>query len=151
VCYFVAIGAKAPRWVLAQVFEEHPELDVGKVAVCSQVEPVFPGSDEVILVTRRGCSCDLLGPAAQSSASKATTQPLALAFQQGLITLAREVGSVRLIVHRHAGRPGTHCCYPHPGARISLEMAELMKRERWFVEDVLIEVQARSPARHLVS
>lgn len=148
-CYFIAVGAKAPRRVLAQVFEEHGELELGAVAVCSEVASTFPSSDEVGLVTWRGCSCDLLGRAVQLS--KTNTGALTLAFQRGVMALARELGSVRLIVHRHAGRPSAQCRKPAPRASFRLEVHELLKCERWFIEDVLIEVQGRSNAPILVS
>ena len=101
------------------------------------------------LVTSRGCSCDLLCGTGTSPPANFHARQIGLAFQQGIIAIAREVGSVRLLVHRHAGPPTSRCRIPHPRARFSLDIHEVTTCKPWFVEDVLMEVHRQSSSAHL--
>jgi hypothetical protein len=125
VCYFVSVGAKAPAHRLAWVFEERADLEV----FASPVVSAFPDEDAVRMVTWRGCSCDLVLP------SQRATKLLA-AFRSCIVSVARELGSVRMMVHRHRGP----CQLPAPGPRRTLTVDEFLSDRGWFVEDVVLEV-----------
>jgi hypothetical protein len=133
VCYFVSVGAEAPARLWTRAFAEQAELDVATSPICAAVASAFPAGDEVRLVTWRGCSCDLVGP-------KRRAPKLVAAFQASVVSVARELGSVRLIVHRHR-RP---CQLPAPAARVALTVHEFVSLENWFVEDVVMEILAAS-------
>lgn len=139
-CIFVAVGVDAPAPLMAHVFDEQAELDVGVAQACAQVAKIFPAKDQVRLVTYRGCSCDLLQPPCGSSPERLEAAKCALGFRRAVAELVRQVGSVRLLVHRHAGTPRQPCRGPHPRARFKLEVREFMTCREWFVEDVLMEV-----------
>ena len=128
-CYFVAVGARAPARLLVRVFDEQAELDVSVSPVCAPVARAFPVEDEVCSVTWRGCSCDLVGP------SKRMPE-LVANFRRSVVRVAGQLGSVRLLVHRHR----EPCLLPAAGARLRLTVQEFVSREHWFVEDVVMEV-----------
>jgi hypothetical protein len=134
VCYFVSIGSRAPARLLARVFDEHTALDVAASPVCVPVARAFPVGDEVCLVTWRGCSCDFVGP-------ERRTPNLVGAFQRCVVKVARELGSVRLLVHHHR----EPCRLPAPVPRLGLTVHEFVSREHWFVEDVVMEVSRSGP------
>ncbi len=136
-CYFVSIGASAPARLLAEAFDGQAELDIVASPVCAPLARAFPVEDEVCLVTWRGCSCDLVAPS-QRPTSAVDSRPtrLAAAFQRAVVSVARRLGSVRLLVHRHR-EPRR---LPAPGARLVLTVHEFISREHWFVEDVVIEI-----------
>lgn len=148
-CIFVAFGADAPVQFIRQVFEERAELDLGAVCVCLHVAKVFPSSDEVRLVTVRGCSCDLLAPPGAPS-SRSASAKCASGFRRAVADVVRQVGSARLFVHRHAGVPRDPCRAPNPQARLTLNLREFMTCEQWFVEDALLEISAEAPSEGVV-
>lgn len=139
-CYFVSIGAKAPAHLLAQSFDEHADFDVAASTSCASVARAFPADDEVCLVTWHGCSCDLVAPrkrinlAVESRASK----PF-VAFRRAVLSVARQFGGVRLLVHRH----GETCRLPAPAARVTLTIGDFLSREHWFVEDMVMDIAGR--------
>ena len=138
-CYFVSIGARAPVHLLAEVFDEHAGLDVAASPACAPIARAFPVDDQVCLVTRRGCSCDLLAPSKRPSAAGSRSTKLTAAFQGAVVSVARQLGSVRLLVHRHRDP----CRLPAPGLRLTLTALEFINREHWFVEDMVMEMSDR--------
>lgn len=145
-CYFVAVGAAAPAWAIARVFEELADLDRRATAICPHVASSFPSGDQVRVITAHGCSCDLLDPGTSRVQPNPHARRLTQRFQRGIVALARDAGSVRLLVHRHAGQPSSRCRVPDPRACIRLEVHELMSVRPWYVENVLMEVRGRPPA-----
>jgi hypothetical protein len=138
VCYFVSIGAKAPGRLLAEAFDEQAGLDVVALPVCAPVAKAFPADDEVCLVTWRGCSCDLLGPGKRpASAVDSGATRLATAFKSAVVRVATQLGSVRLLVHRH--REPSDLLLPR-GPQLTLATHELMTREAWFTEERVMEI-----------
>ncbi len=135
-CYFVSIGAKAPVCVLAEVFDAQADLDVAASPAGAPIARAFPVDDHVCLVTSRGCSCDLLAPSNRPSAVGSRSTRLTAAFQGAVLRVARQLGSIRLLVHRHRD-PGR---LPAPGMHLTLTAHEFMNREHWFVEDVVMEI-----------
>jgi hypothetical protein len=113
-----------------RVFDEQ-DLDVAASPVCAAVARAFPVEDEVCLVTWRGCSCDLVGPSKRMP-------KLVANFRRSVIRVAGELGSVRLLVHRHRDP----CLLPAAGGRLRLTVHEFVSREHWFVEDVVMEISA---------
>lgn len=145
-CYFVSIGARASARLLAQAFDEHADLDVAASPSCAPVARAFPVDDEVCLVTWHGCSCDLIAPRKPLTASvDSRTTKLVAAFQRSVIRVAKQLGSVRLLVHRH----GEPCRLPAPSARLALTVHDFVSREHWFVEDVVMEVRGSEPSAPL--
>jgi hypothetical protein len=148
VCYFVSVGATAPTRLLAQVFDQQAELDVAAPQACAFIARAFPADDRVCLVTWRGCSCDLIAPNKRSTAALSNAAALQAAFQRSVLRLVRQLGSVRLLVHRHR-QP---CQLAVPGASLALTVEEFLGRERWFVEDVIMDIRERRlPTRAIAS
>lgn len=138
-CYFVSIGARAPAHLLVQVFDEWAELDVAIASVRTPVASAFPVDDEVCLVTRRGCSCDLVAP------GKRATE-LVAAFQRSVVELARRFGSLRMLVHRDREPSPSRV----PGPPLSLSVRQFMGHDGRYVEDVVMEISANEPHGHRV-
>jgi hypothetical protein len=132
--------------LIAQMFDEQAALDVGVLPVCAAVAKAFPHDDEVCLVTWRGCSCDLVGPVPGQTSRVARAQELRAPFRSSVARISRELGSVRLLVHRHGGLPRDPC---HPvvlGSQGPLTIRELMGRSNWLIEDVLLEITSHDCA-----
>jgi hypothetical protein len=135
VCYFVSAGARAPARLMTQVFDEQAELDVTLLPSCAPVARVFPAEDQVCLVTSCGCSCDFVGP--HKRRPSAESAKLIAAFRRSVVRVAGQLGSVRLLVHR--GRHPRQL--PAPASILSLTVEEFLQRDRWFIEDVVMEVR----------
>jgi hypothetical protein len=138
VCYFVSIGARAPGHLLAQVFDEWADLDVSVSPANAAIARAFPIEDEVRLVTRRGCSCDLVG------ANERTTKTVA-AFRSSLVRVVEQFGSVRLLVRRQL----EPCRLPASPARVAFTVHDFIRRKHWFLEDVVLDISGREPPSQL--
>lgn len=132
--------------LLAEVFDEHAALDVAASPACAPIARAFPVGDQVCLVTWRGCSCDLLAPRRRSLAVGSPSTKLTSAFQGAVVGVARLLGSVRLLVHRHRDP----CPLPAPGVRLALTAHEFRNREHWFVENVVMEISSGEASSLLV-
>ncbi len=148
-CYFVTIGASVPGRRLVQVFDEEAGLDVGALPVCGSVAKAFPRDDQVRMVTWRGCSCDLVGPTAGDASSQPQAKKLRATFRSCVARMARELGGVRLLVHRHGGDWGRPCELAACGSRRPLTVRELLSSEHWLIEDVLVEVTSGEGSKPL--
>lgn len=132
-CYFVSVGVRAPARLMTEVFDEQAELDVAPLPSGAPLARVFPAEDLVCLVTSSGCSCDFVGP--HKRRTSAESAKLIAAFRRSVVRVVGKVGSVRLLVHRTRGPR-----LPAPASRLSLTVEEFVQRERWFIEDVVMEV-----------
>lgn len=136
-CYFVSVGAKAPAYRLAKSFDERADFDVAASTFCASVARAFPADDEVCLVTWHGCSCDLVAPRKQINlAVDSRARKPFVAFRHAVLSVARQFGGVRLLVHRHR----EPCLLPAPAARVTLTVRDFLSREHWFVEDIIMDI-----------
>ncbi|MEO6602248.1 MAG: hypothetical protein ABIQ16_20370 [Polyangiaceae bacterium] len=88
------------------------------------------------------------GPISKSSAYAANPQTSKLAaFQDSIVGIARELGSVRLLVHRHWRKSSKQSQLPAPSAPVELTVGEFLTRQHWFIEDLVMEVSGRERER----
>jgi hypothetical protein len=141
VCYFLTIGAVADPLRLATFFEEQLDVDVG-VAQATLLA-AFPTEDVVIVLTRGGCSCDLLDARASPSAPAiAEAVWLTPACRRVLAIAAAELGGLRVYLKsRRAWRPG--------GRRLAMTLGELLEWRAVIPTDVLIDVVLAIPVGEL--
>ncbi len=126
-CYFVTVGARTSAQLLAEHFERESELEIDVCRLPAGDTSVFPEGDEVCLVTRYGCSCDLVGKSAR-------TKNVAAAFERSVAQIARRFGGMRIVIRRHRdlGR--------RPAGAVRLTAAEMLGRRDAFIEDVLLDI-----------
>jgi hypothetical protein len=138
VCYFLAIGAVADPLRLAAFFEERLEVDAA--APHATLLAAFPTEDVVRLLTRAGCSCDLLEPSAPTrSFAPADAVWLTPACRSMLAAAAAELGGLRMYLKsRREWRPG--------GRRLAMTLGELLGGGAAVPVDVLLDVVRDIPA-----
>lgn len=123
-CYFATVGANASLRRLREHFDPEGELELELLP--SPVTSCFPASDAVFLITRHGCSCDLLG-------RRESARAVAEAFERSLVRLARKLGSVRVVVrHQRESSP--------PATTFRLSIREFVQRRGRFAENVVVEL-----------
>jgi hypothetical protein len=104
VCYFLAIGANTDPWRFTAAIEELLQLDVDLSTPPRLFPLVFPRTDLVRVVTRRGCSCDLFEPAGAAPAGRKPSNDavwLIPAWRRALASAFREIGAFRLCARTH--------------------------------------------------
>jgi len=141
-CYLLAIGAVADPLRLAAFFEEHLQVDVA--AAKSTILAVFPAENVVRLLTRGGCSCELLElhVPAQRPASPDSIR-LTLACRHALAIAAAQLGSVSIYVRsRKEWRPGRT-------PRLVMTIGELLQWGASVPVDLLVDVVAGIAPEHL--
>jgi len=141
VCYLLAIGAVADPLRMGAFFEE--QLDVSVAVAQATILAAFPTEDVVRLLTRGGCSCELLEVSA-STRTAAPTEALRLtpACRRVLAIAAAELGGLRMYLKsRREWRPG--------GGRLALTIGELLERRAAVPADVLIDVVLGIPVSEL--
>ncbi len=140
-CYFLAIGAVTDSLRIGALFEEQLQVDVALAK--ATILAAFPTEDVVRLLTRSGCSCELLEPSASSRTSKAAdAMSLTPACRRVLARAAAELGGIRLYLKsRREWRPG--------GRRLAMTIGELLERRAAVPADVLIDVLLPIPVREL--
>lgn len=132
VCYFLAIGAVADPLRMGAFFED--KLDVDVAGAQATILAAFPTEDVVRLLTRGGCSCELL----ELSASTRTAAPaeavwLTPACRRVLAVAAAELGGLRMYLKsRREWRPG--------GRRLAMTIGELLECRAAVPADVLVDV-----------
>jgi hypothetical protein len=141
VCYFLMIGAVADPLRMAALFQE--QLDVDVAVAQATVLAAFPTEDIVLLLTRDGCSCDLLEPRASASApALAEAVWLTPACRRVLAIAAAELGGLRMYLRsRRAWRPG--------GRRLAMTLSELLEWRTVVPTDVLVDVLLGIPIGEL--
>lgn len=147
-CYFLTIGAVADPLRIATFFEE--QLDVDVAVAQTTLLAAFPTEDVVLLLTRGGCSCDLLELRASASApALAEAVWLTPTCRRVLAIAAAELGGLRVYLKvsksmaarrappRHDARRATRMARPRPDrrprgrrARHSDRRAQLDRRNR---------------------
>ena len=140
-CYFLTIGAAADPLRIAALFEE--QLDVDIAAAQASIMGAFPTKDVVRLLTRGGCSCDLL-EIRRSTRASAAGEPvwLAPACRRVLAIAAAELGGLRIYLEsRRAWRPG--------GRRLPMTLGELLEWRAVVPTDVLVDVVLEIPVGEL--
>jgi hypothetical protein len=138
VCYFLAIGAVADPLRLSAFFEDL--LDVDVTSARGTIAAAFPEENVVRVLTRGGCSCELLEftmPADSGGAIGSIW--LTAASRRALAAAAAELGSICIYVKsRREWRPG--------GApRLTMTLEELLQSRVSVPADVLIDVVVRIP------
>lgn len=140
-CYFLAIGAVGDSLRVGALFEEQLQVDVALAK--ATILAAFPTEDVVRLLTRGGCSCELLDP----SAASRTGQPadaiwLTPACRRVIAMAAAELGGLRLYLKsRREWRPGAR--------RLAMTISELLERRAAVPADVLVDVVLPMPVREL--
>jgi hypothetical protein len=142
VCYFLAIGAVAEAWRLGAFFEA--ELDVDAGIAQAAVLAAFPAEDVVRILTRRGCSCELLEPGASiGNASSAGAVWLIPACRRALARATTNLGTIRIYLRsRREWQPG-------PLPRLAMTINELMRWETAVPANVLVDLVVDIPSRNL--
>ena len=140
-CYFLAIGAVGNSLRIGALFEEQLQVDVAVAK--ATILAAFPTEDVVRLLTRSGCSCELLEPSAASRSGKpADAILLTPACRRVLAMAAAELGGLRLYLKSRRGwRPGAR--------RLAMTISELLERRAAVPADVLIDVLLPIPVREL--
>jgi hypothetical protein len=141
VCYFLTIGAVADPLRIATFFEER--LDVDVAVAQATILAAFPTEDVVRLLTRGGCSCDLLELGASASASALTEAVwLTPACRRVLAIAAAELGGIRVYLKsRRAWRPR--------GRRLAMTLGELLEWRVVVPTDVVVDVVLDIPVGEL--
>jgi hypothetical protein len=138
----LAIGAIADPLRLGAFFEEHLGVDVA--AAHGTIGAAFPGDQVVRLLTRGGCSCDLielLAPA--GSAAPGDSIWLTRACRRALALATAELGTISLYVKsRRAWRPRRI-------PRLAMTIDELLEWRLSVPVDVLIDIVIGIPAADL--
>ncbi|HEX2874096.1 MAG TPA: hypothetical protein VHP33_22730 [Polyangiaceae bacterium] len=140
-CYFLAIGAVGDSLRIGALFEEQLQVDVAVAR--ATILAAFPTEDVVRLLTRSGCSCELLEPSAASRSGKPTDAILLTpACRRVIAVAAAELGGLRLYLKsRREWRPGAR--------RLAMTIGELLERRAAVPADVLIDVLLPIPVREL--
>mgnify|MGYP001547675884 FL=1 len=140
-CYFLAIGAVTDSLSIGTFFEDQLQVDV--TAAKPTMLAAFPPEDLVRLLTRGGCSCELLEPSASSRSGKpANAIWLTSTCRRVLAKAAAELGGLRLYLKsRKEWRPG--------GRRMAMTIGELLERRAAVPTDVLVDVLLPIPVRAL--
>lgn len=140
-CHFLTIGAVAAPLRIAALFEE--QLDVDVAVARATILAAFPTEDVVRLLTRGGCSCDLLELRASTHATgPAEAVWLTLACRRVLAIAAAELGGIRIYLKsRRAWRPG--------GRRLVMTLGELLEWRAVVPTDVLVDVVLGIPVGEL--
>lgn len=131
-CYFLTIGAVTDPLRVAALFEE--QLDVDVAVAQSTILAAFPTEDVVRLLTRGGCSCDLLELRASTRPSfPAEAVWLKPACRRVLGLAAAELGGLRMYLKsRRQWRPS--------GRRHAMTLGELLDWRAVVPTDVLVDV-----------
>lgn len=136
-CYLLAIGAAVQPWRLNALIEQESLLDAHTPAGREGLVAAFPAEDAVRLITRRGCSCELvesvrLPPrkADWPNASVYLSEEPRRLIARGLV----ELGSVRLYLRTRRQRETAHL----PRQIVTIE--ELLSSNRGVPADVLVDV-----------
>jgi hypothetical protein len=135
-CYFIAVGANTKASAIAGLFEEEHDFDVGVLVPFPYMARAFPSDNLVRLVTRRGCSCDLVPVRSNRNRTLERAKASAI-FRKAIAKGARDFGIIRIFVHRPTREPNAGT---PPGARSSITSQGVLICDRWLVEDTLIEV-----------
>lgn len=140
-CYFLAIGAVTDSLRIGALFEEQLQVDVA-IAKPTMLA-AFPPEDQVLLLTRSGCSCELLEPSASSRPGKpADAIWLTPACRRVLAKAAAELGGLRLYLRsRKEWRPGRR--------RMAMTIGELLEWRAAVPTDVLVDILLPIPVREL--
>lgn len=141
-CYLLAIGAVADPLRLEACFEA--QLDVEVTTAQGTLAAAFPSENVVRLLTRGGCSCDLVRHLApEGSAVPAGSVWLTVTCRRALATAAVELGTISIYVKsRTEWRPARI-------ARIAITLGELVQWRVCVPADVLIDVVATIPVTSL--
>jgi hypothetical protein len=141
VCYFLAIGGIADPLRLGAFFKER--LDVDVAVARATILAAFPTEDVVRLLTRGGCSCELLEPPASTgAAAPAEALWLTPACRRVLAVAAAELGGLRMYLKsRREWRPG--------GRRLAMTIGELLECRAAVPADVLVDVVLGIPVGEL--
>lgn len=140
-CYFLAIGAVADPLRIGAFFEER--LDVDVAVAQATIQATFPTEDVVRLLTRGGCSCELLDLRASTrAAAPAEATWLAPKCRRVLAIAATQLGGLRFYLKsRRDWRPG--------GRRLALTIGELLEWRTAVPADVLIDIVLGIPIHEL--
>jgi hypothetical protein len=132
-CYFLAIGAVVDPLRLTRFFEEHLAVDVATAQ--STILAAFPSEDVVRILTRGGCSCDLLELHASTHGAVSTGSiGLTLACRHALAAAAVQLGAISVYVRsRKEWRPGRTF-------RFVMTLDELLRWRAGVPADVLVDV-----------
>jgi hypothetical protein len=142
VCYFLAIGAVADSSRLGTFFEEELDVDVARAE--TSVLVAFPAEDVVRLLTRRGCSCELLEPGASiGRASTADHVWLTPVCRRALAHATMNLGTIR--IYRRSRREWQPGRLP----RLTMAIEELLRRETAIPANVLVDLVVDAPSRRL--
>jgi hypothetical protein len=142
VCYFLAIGAVADPSRLGAFFEDALDVDAGIAQ--STVSAAFPTEDVVRLLTRSGCSCELLEPGTSiGRASSADAVWLTPACRRALARATMNLGTIRIYLRsRREWQPGR-------SPRLAMTIEELLRWETAIPANALIELVVDIPSRNL--
>lgn len=140
-CYFLAIGAVGDSRSIGALFEEQLQVDVALAK--ATILAAFPTEDVVRVLTRGGCSCELLEPSASGRTGQHSDAIwLTPACRRVLAMAAAELGGLRLYLKsRREWRPG--------GCRLAMTIGELLAWRAAVPADVLVDVVLPIPVREL--
>jgi hypothetical protein len=143
VCYFLAVGAIADAWRLSAFFEA--QLDVDVASPQAPILAAFPAEDVVRLLTRSGCSCELLEACAPiGSAAPADAIWLTRECRRVLAAATAELGTIRIYVRSRRERQASR----RP-PRITMSVEELLDGEAALPANVLIDLVVDIPSCNL--
>lgn len=141
-CCLLAIGAVADPLRLGAFFEEQLGVDVA--AAQGTIAAAFPSENVVRLLTRRGCSCDLLEVRAPAGSGPGGGSIwLTRACRRTLALAAAELGTISIYVKsQREWRPGRI-------PRLAMTIGELLEWRVSLPADVLIDVIVGIPRAEL--
>lgn len=142
-CYFLAVGAIADAWRLRAFFEA--QLDVDVASPLAPILAAFPAEDVVRLLTRGGCSCELLEACAPiGSSAPADTIWLTRECRRVLAAAMAELGAIRVYVRsRREWQPSRRL------PRITITVDELLNWEAVLPTNALIDLVVDIPSCNL--
>ena len=141
-CYFLAVGAIADAWRLSAFFEARLDVDVGSPQ--APILAAFPAEDVVRLLTRGGCSCELLEACAPiGSAAPADNIWLTRQCRRVLAAATAELGTIRIYVRSRRE------WQPRRLPRITMTVDELLNWKGVLPANVLIDLVVDIPSCHL--